>query len=132
MPKFVDKQPDWKMTKDYAKKKKRSDIARSIAEDLRKQREIKEIDTPKRRPVADISKRIKKKLSKKILKSVPVIGGILSAIKSKDASAAVPVLGDVEKLGPRKGTPGSIIEDPSKSAKERKAAIKKILKKKEK
>lgn len=65
------------------------------------------------------------------LKSIPLIGGVASALSSGDASAAVPVLGDVESLGPEKGSPESIIEDPSASDEERRWAIEQLRNKME-
>lgn len=44
------------------------------------------------------------RVGSKSLKALPIVGGIASAMGSGDASAAVPVLGDAEALGPAKGS----------------------------
>lgn len=59
-------------------------------------------------------------------KGIPIVGssvGLLAALASGDASAAVPVLGDVEGVGPEKGSPSAIIEDPTASPEDKKKAI---------
>lgn len=40
---------------------------------------------------------------KKLLGAIPLIGGLATAAMTGDASAAVPVLGDVDSLGPAPG-----------------------------
>jgi hypothetical protein len=64
-------------------------------------------------------KRIAKSAAKKTLKSIPIVGGLASAIMSKDASAAVPVLSEAEEAGPSKGSLEAKMEDPSLSAEQR-------------
>lgn len=96
------------------------------------------IDTKSRLPIKSgdeftesvAKKRLLNKLSKGAgrfakagLKSLPLVGGIAAAIQSNDASAAVPLLDQADSLGPGKGTPSSIIEDPTVSPEERKRAI---------
>lgn len=41
---------------------------------------------------------------KKLLGTIPVLGGIASAALSQDASAAIPLLDSAESLGPQTGT----------------------------
>jgi hypothetical protein len=41
-----------------------------------------------------------KVLGKGLISSIPIVGSIVSSIISKDASAGVPILGDVESVGP--------------------------------
>lgn len=48
--------------------------------------------------------RTAKALGKKVLGAVPVLGGLASAAMSGDASAAVPLLGEADNLGPAAGT----------------------------
>jgi len=59
------------------------------------------------------------------LKSIPLIGGVISAIQSKDVSAAVPGL-DAEKAGPAPGSPSAVLEDPNATQEEREIARKKL------
>lgn len=69
------------------------------------------------------------KFGKTGLKSLPLIGGVAAALSSGDVSAAVPVLGDIESLGPRQGTPEAVIEDMSATPEERMKAIKALKEK---
>jgi hypothetical protein len=57
--------------------------------------------------------------AKKGLKALPVVGGIASAIAERKAEAALPVFGDSDDLGPKKGSEGAMIEDPSISSENR-------------
>jgi hypothetical protein len=68
------------------------------------------------------------RVAKRGLKAVPLIGGIASALESRDVSAAVPILGDAEELGPRQGSPESIIEDPNATEEMRREAIEMLRK----
>lgn len=94
------------------------------------------------------AKRALRKLGKglgKGLKAVPLIGGIASALMTNDASAAVPILGDVELLGPEKGTLDyklesgeqltpeeyKILEERSKKAREKFSSLRNNFKKSE-
>ena len=74
-----------------------------------------------------LAKKVAAKVGRKFVKGLPVVGGVVSAIASKDVSAAIPVLGSAEKLGPKKGSLGHTIENPSASKAERAAATKKLL-----
>jgi len=65
-----------------------------------------------------------KKVGKKLLGAIPFVGGAISALASGDASAAIPLIGDSDDLGPKKGTAGHTIENPSASKKKRNAARK--------
>lgn len=64
------------------------------------------------------------KFAKTGLKSLPLIGGAIAALSSGDASAAVPILSEAESLGPKEGSPSSVIEDMSASPEERLKALK--------
>lgn len=68
------------------------------------------------------------KAAKSGLKAIPVIGPLAAALASGDASAAIPVLGDAESLGPQKGSLGSIIEDPEATPEMRRKAIEDLKK----
>jgi hypothetical protein len=68
------------------------------------------------------------KFAKAGLKSLPLIGGLATAIQSRDVSAAIPLLDQADDLGPAKGSPGAIIEDPKSSPEDRKKAIKLLRK----
>ena len=74
------------------------------------------------------SKQIAKKIGKKLLSSIPFVGGAVSAMQSGDASAAIPVLGDSDDTGPKKGSLDSKIEDPSVPMEERKKAFEALKK----
>jgi hypothetical protein len=63
------------------------------------------------------------KLGKRGLKSIPFLGAVANAVMSDDASAAIPLLGEAEDVGPTKGSIDSIIEDPSASPEQRKTAL---------
>ena len=52
------------------------------------------------------------KASKKGLKAIPMVGGLVAGLLSGDASAAIPILGDSDPLGPQKGDEGYDIENP--------------------
>ena len=66
-----------------------------------------------------------KKLAKlgKGLKGIPLIGGLAAAAMSGDVSAAIPVLGEADPLGPRAGSPSAILEDPDTSMEMKKRAL---------
>lgn len=68
------------------------------------------------------------------LRALPIIGTALagmSALSSGDVEAGVrsmlPFIGDSTDLGPRKGSEGSIIEDPTKSQEERQKAMQRLI-----
>lgn len=88
-----------------------------------------------KKEAADILKRYMpeakafKKAGTKLLSGIPILGGALSALTSKDASAAVPVLGDSESLGPEKDSLEAQIENPKLSSEQRAAAMKKLIEK---
>jgi hypothetical protein len=63
--------------------------------------------------------KIAKAAGKKALKSIPIVGGVASAVMSGDASAAVPILSEAEEMGAPKGSDLRRSEDPSLSAEER-------------
>lgn len=65
------------------------------------------------------------KVAKKGLKAIPVIGGIASAVSSGDLMAATPI-GESERLGPREGTLGAQLEDPSISREARMKVIQEL------
>lgn len=70
--------------------------------------------------------------NKKFAKALPIIGpalGLGAAVTSGDVSAAVPIAQDIESLGPKSGSPESIIENPKASNEERQKAIEQIRKK---
>lgn len=56
------------------------------------------------------------------------IGGIISAMATGDVNAAVPLGFEVEGVGPEKGSPASILENPEASPEEREAAYKQMYK----
>ena len=68
-----------------------------------------------------------KKIVKSVGKKLPIIGGIAAAAASGDVSAAIPVIGDSDDLGPAKGSPGHDIENPPKDPKKRKKQVQAIL-----
>lgn len=55
-------------------------------------------------------KRAAKAAGKKLLGAVPVLGGLVSAAMTQDASAAVPILDSAESLGPAPGSLDDRIE----------------------
>jgi len=63
------------------------------------------------------------KFGKAGLKSIPLLGGIATALATKDASAAIPILNEADDLGPVAGSPSSVLEDPNASLEARKRAI---------
>jgi hypothetical protein len=65
-------------------------------------------------------------LLKKLGKRLPLIGGVATALASGDVEAAIPLLGEAEELGPRKGSPDAVIEDPDATPEEREEAMRKI------
>jgi len=69
------------------------------------------------------NKRAMKKLGKAALSGLPLVGGVASALSSGDVSAAVPIIGDSEALGPREGSLESMVENPDVSPEDRKRAI---------
>jgi hypothetical protein len=71
------------------------------------------------------------KVTKRGLKALPLVGGIVSAMESGDASAAIPVLGDAESTGPEQGSLESVIEDPTASDDMRRQAIERLRKRSE-
>jgi len=71
------------------------------------------------------------KVAGKGLKAVPLVGGLISALTSGDASAAIPILGDVDEIGPERGSPEAVFEDMSASPEERKKAIEALKKRME-
>ena len=69
--------------------------------DIRNTREV--LDQPSgsafRKKIAKMTSKGAKAFAGKALKSIPLIGGALAAFQSGDASAAIPILGDVEGAG---------------------------------
>ena len=63
------------------------------------------------------------------LKALPLIGGIAAAVSSGDVSAAVPILGDAENLGPQEGSLEAMAEDPSIPTEQRIEIMKKLKEK---
>jgi len=130
-----------KITKDRAakmlKKGDREGATKLLKEAMASQ-DYKITETKKKAAKSMLSSGIKSNLLKKVgskaLKSIPIIGGIASAISSNDASAAIPVLGDSESTGPAKGSRDAKFENPNTSDKDReqmyKESIKNALKKK--
>ena len=53
------------------------------------------------------------------LKAFPLIGGIMAAVSSGDASAAIPILGDADNLGPAPGSLERKLEDGTITPEER-------------
>ena len=112
---------------------KAKEVYRKIADSARE--DIKSGDISRiRKGRAALEKAMKSKMFKQIakkgLKALPVVGGIATAISSKDASAAVPVLGDSEAAGPKKGTPGYDIENPDVRGEKRRKLIESLVRKK--
>lgn len=72
------------------------------------------------------------KLAKKGVKQVPLIGGLaagaVAGLTSGDASAAIPILGEAEPLGPEQGSIEATIEDPEASMDERRQALRELSK----
>lgn len=77
-----------------------------------KQLPEKSIDYNKLRKLAS-------KVGKKGLKAIPLIGPVVSAFSSGDVSAAVPILGEAESLGPREGSLEAKLEDGTITDEER-------------
>lgn len=84
----------------------------------------------KKRALLKAAKKGIGKFAKTGMKSLPLVGGLAAALMSDDASAAVPVLGDVEPVGPKEGSPSSVIEDMSADPIERLKAIRALQKRK--
>lgn len=59
-----------------------------------------------------LKKIAKSKAAKKALKSIPIIGGLAAGLATGDVEAAIPILGEADALGPRKGDEGYDIENP--------------------
>lgn len=119
--------------KDYKERAKRLALKQDLsatATDAAKRGDVKTL-----KKINKIAKKFNigkaaKKVGKKLLGAVPFVGGLASAIATKDASAAIP--GDISATGPGKGTPSSVIENPDSTPAQRKAAIKELLKKRAK
>lgn len=66
---------------------------------------------------------------KKLLGALPLVGGLANALISEDASAAAPMLGDAEPVGPAKGSfddrleSGALTEDDKQQLLEQQARI---------
>lgn len=68
------------------------------------------------------------KIAKKGVKALPFVGPLAVALASQDASAAVPILGDADPLGPQAGSLEASIEDPTVSREQRKRALQELMK----
>ena len=68
-------------------------------------------------------KRALRKIMGRGMKALPLVGGLASALSSGEASAAIPVLGEADDLGPEAGSPSAVIEDPNSTIEERMRAI---------
>lgn len=88
-------------------------------------------NTAKKRALLKAAKKGASKFVKTGMKSLPLVGGLAAALASGDASAAVPILGDVESLGPKKGSEEAKLEDMSLPMEERIKLLKAIKNKKE-
>lgn len=75
-------------------------------------------------------KKVSKGMGKKLLGSIPLVGGLAAALASGDVSAAVPVVSEIDSLGPREGSDESRLEDMSLPMEERIKLLKAIQKKK--
>ena len=60
--------------------------------------------------------------------AIPLVGGLLSAGMTGEASAAVPFLGDASDLGPGKGSIDAIIQDPNTPKEERERIFEELRK----
>ena len=75
------------------------------------------------------AKSVAKTAGKKLLGALPVVGAIGSYLQSGDAAAAVAdeaVPGGVDDIGPRRGTPEEIFENPSSSKEDRMKAYQQL------
>lgn len=77
---------------------------RSGSANLGSDRDIMKLKSGKEFTGDIAKKRALRSLGGRALKAVPFLGGIASAISSGDASAAVPILGEADELGPGKDT----------------------------
>ena len=83
---------------EYKKKMQNLDIEQRLKSALKQAEKAGDEGTVKKLTTALL------KHTSKGLKALPVVGGIASALLSEDASAAVPVFGSSEALGPAKGS----------------------------
>jgi hypothetical protein len=65
---------------------------------------------------------------KRVLSALPLVGGLAAAMATGDASAAVPVLGDADPLGPQAGSLEAAVQDPSLSREQRMKALQELMK----
>lgn len=89
---------------------KKNQVVKNVTDHI-DTRQIAKIST-----ASEFKKNIAKKLGKKSLKALPIVGGIISAVSSGEASAAVPILDQAESLGPRKGSLAHRLEMGDRSA----------------
>lgn len=80
------------------------------AKDLIASKEPKKIE--KAKELLTKGKSLLVKSATKGLKSLPILGAVGSVLAEKKAEAAIPIFGDSEELGPKKGSEGYDIENP--------------------